>query len=81
MGGRRAPFLVRHLARRRAGEIWGPITEAVPAILDPHSDAELETILGFMRLSIEFLAEHSETIRGLPAAEAGDTRSPPPAAP
>ena len=54
-------------ARRRAWEIWGPIAEAVPAIFDPYSDAELETILGFLRLSIEFLAEHTERIRRLPS--------------
>ncbi len=53
-------------ARGRAWEIWGPIAESVTALFDGYSDAELETILRFLRLSTAFLAEHTERIRGLP---------------
>lgn len=75
-GDRRRVFVeLTDEARRRAGEIWGPIAEAVPAAFDAYSDAELETILNFLRFSNEFLAEHTERIRGLPKAEAGETRA------
>lgn len=55
------------LARGRAWEIWGPIGEAVPALFEAYTDAELEMILRFLRASIAFLAKHTERIRGLPA--------------
>ena len=61
-------------ARRRAGEIWGPIAEAVPTAFDPYTDAELETILSFLRFSVEFLAEHTERIRELPPDPPGGRR-------
>ena len=61
-------------ARRRAWEIWGPIAESVTALFEGYSDAELETILRFLRLSTAFLAQHTERIRGLPPDPSGGRR-------
>ena len=60
-------------ARRRIGEIWGPIAEASAGWLARYSDEELVLIRDVLRSSRELLNEHLERIKVLPSAEM-DTR-------
>ena len=61
-------------ARRRAWEIWGPIAEASTSRLGRYSNEELIFIRDFLRSSREFLLEHLDRVRALPAAP-GPSRS------
>ena len=54
-------------ARRRAWEIWGPIAEASGRTLGRYSNEELLFIRDFLRSSREFLLEHLERVKALPA--------------
>ena len=54
-------------ARRRAWEIWGPIAEASSSNLARYSNEELLFIRDFLRSSRDFLMEHLERVKTLPA--------------
>ena len=64
-------------ARRRTWEIWGPIAEASMSGLARYSNEELLFIRDFLRSSREFLSEHLERVKTLPATpkpSSGDRR-------
>ena len=54
-------------ARRRASEIWGPIAEASAGHLGRYSNEQLIFVRDFLRSSREFLGEHLERVKTLPA--------------
>ena len=54
-------------ARRRTSEVWGPIAQASAGGLARYSNEELLFIRDFLRSSREFLMEHLERIKTLPA--------------
>jgi DNA-binding MarR family transcriptional regulator len=49
-------------ARRRAGEIWGPIAAESAATMAGYSDAELVFLRDFVQSARDFLARHLERI-------------------
>lgn len=54
-------------ARRRTWELWGPIAEGSAGELARYSNEELLFIRDFLRSSREFLLEHLERVKALPA--------------
>jgi DNA-binding MarR family transcriptional regulator len=52
-------------ARRRAGEIWGPVGEDAAAFFARYSDEELAFIRDFLRDGQRLLAEHLERVRSM----------------
>lgn len=63
---RRVLVELTDLARARSGAIWGPIARDAAALVEPYTDAELRTILDFVRRARALLDEHIERVRALP---------------
>ncbi len=55
-------------ARRRAGEVWGPIAEDAGRMLAAYDEEQLRFVLDFLGEAVDFLERHRERVRKLGTA-------------